>query len=97
VDGVRIASTGRQKRLACLIRAEDDADLYLMFNADTEPSVFILPPPSRPREWRLAVDTGEPAPRDACAVGEESRLPNGTNHELAARSSAVLVARHRYD
>jgi glycogen operon protein len=85
---------GRQKRLACLIRAEDDADLYLMFNADTEPSPFVLPPPSRSREWRLAVDTGQSSPRDACAVGEESRLPNGTSHELAGRSSAVLVARH---
>jgi glycogen operon protein len=84
-----------QRRLACLIRAEDGADLYLMFNADTEPSSFALPPPSRPREWRLAVDTGQPAPRDAYAVGEEGRLPDGTSHELAARSSVVLVARPR--
>jgi glycogen operon protein len=83
----------RQKRLACLIRAEDDADLYLMFNADTESSRFVLPPLPRAREWRLAADTGLPPPRDACAAGEESRLPNGTSHELAARSSAVLVAR----
>ncbi|HXJ79959.1 MAG TPA: glycogen debranching protein GlgX [Candidatus Methylomirabilis sp.] len=88
---------GGQKRLACLIRAEDDADLYLMFNADTEPSPFILPPRSRSREWRLAVDTAQRSPRDAWAVGEESRFPNGTSHELAARASAVLVARHRYD
>jgi hypothetical protein len=66
-----------------------------MFNADTEPSSFALPPPSRPREWRLAVDTGQPAPRDAYAVGEEGRLPDGTSHELAARSSVVLVARPR--
>ncbi len=86
---------GGQKRLACLIRAEGDADLYLMFNADTEPSPFILPPRSRSQEWRLAVDTAQPSPRDACAVGEESRLSNGTSHELAARSSAVLVTRHR--
>jgi glycogen operon protein len=86
---------GGQRRLACLIRAEDGADLYLMFNADTEPSPFVLPPPSRPREWRVAVDTGQPAPRDAYAVGEESRLPDGTCHELAARSSVVLVSRHR--
>jgi len=85
---------GGQKRLACQIRAEDGADLYLMFNADAKPSSFVLPPPSRPREWRLAVDTGQPAPRDAYAVGEESRLPDGTSHELAARSSVVLVARH---
>ena len=86
-----------QKRLACLIRAEGDADLYLMFNADTEPGPFILPPRSRQQEWRLAVDTAQSSPRDACAVGEESRLPNGTSHELAARSSAVLVTRPRQD
>jgi hypothetical protein len=49
----------------------------------------------RPRQWRLAVDTGAPATRDASAVGEESPLPNGSIHELAARSSAVLVARPR--
>jgi glycogen operon protein len=83
----------RQKRLACLIHADDDADLYLMFNADTEPRSFVLPPQPRSREWRLAVDTARPSPQDACAAGAESRLPDGTSHELAARSSAVLVAR----
>ena len=88
---------GRQKRLACLIRGEDGPDLYLMFNADTEPISFALPRPSRPGEWRLAVDTAQPSPRDVSAVGEEGALPNGTSYEMAARSGAVLVARHRYD
>ena len=88
---------GRQKRLACLIRCEDGPDLYLMFNADTEPISFALPRPSRPGEWRLAVDTAQPSPRDVSAVGEEGALPNGTSYEMVTRSGAVLVARHRYD
>ncbi len=86
---------GRQKRVACLIRGQDGPDLYLMFNADTEPISFALPRPPRPGEWRLAVDTAQPSPRDASAVGEEGTLPNGTSYEMAARSGAVLVARRR--
>jgi glycogen operon protein len=83
----------RQKRLACWILAEDGGDLYLMFNADPEPCAFVVPPPRPPRDWRVAVDTAQPAPRDACAAGEESPLPDGTRYELAPRSSAVLVSR----
>ena len=47
------------RSLACLIRGEDGPDLYLMFNADSEPIDFVLPTPPRPAVWRLAVDTAQ--------------------------------------
>jgi glycogen operon protein len=80
-----------QRRLACLIRGEDGPDLYLMFNAGTEPIPFVVPPPFRPGPWRLAVDTALPSVPDAGAPDDDSRLGSPASYTVAARSSVVLV------
>jgi glycogen operon protein len=82
----------REKCLACLIGGQEDQHLYLMFNADIEGTIFVLPPPSRGR-WHLAVDTAQPSPGDFRAPGEEAVLANPKSYILEPRSSAVLVAR----
>jgi glycogen operon protein len=86
-------SDSRSRSLACLIRAEDEPALYLMFNADPEPNSFVLPVPPRPGPWLVAVDTAQPSPRDCHATGEESVLASQTSYAVGSRSSAMLIAR----
>ena len=50
-----------QKRLACLVHGYEAPDLYLMFNADGEPTSFVLPALAPSRGWRLAIDTAQPS------------------------------------
>ena len=82
----------RSAKLACLIDPEDGADLYLMFNADSEQMVFILPQPPRPGPWRLAVDTAAPAPQGCHAAGEERGLASQTSYAVESHASVMLVA-----
>jgi glycogen operon protein len=83
----------REKRLACLIRGQEEADLYLMFNADTERCVFVLPPSPRPGSWRLAIDTAQGVGHDFITPGEEAAVENPRNYVVESYSSVVLVAR----
>ena len=83
----------RQKRLACLIRGKDAADLYLMFNAGSETIAFAVPPARSPRVWRLAADTAESLQEGFYGPGEEAVLTNPTSYAVEARCSVILVAR----
>ena len=83
----------RQKCLACLIRSQDVADLFLMFNAESEAVTFAVPPARSPCFWRLAADTAESSPLGFYSPGEEAALANPTNYLVQSRSSVILVAR----
>ena len=83
----------RQKSLACLIRGEGPADLYLMFNAGSETISFAVPPARSPRVWRLAADTAESLQEGFYGPGEEAVLTNPTSYAVEARCSVILVAR----
>jgi isoamylase len=83
----------RPKCLACLIRSQDVADLFLMFNAENEAVTFAVPPARSPRSWRLAVDTAESLPVDFYRPGEEAALANPASYLVQSRSSVILVAR----
>ena len=83
----------RQKCLACLIRGEGPADLYLMFNAGSETISFAVPPARSPRVWRLAADTAESLQEGFYGPGEEAVLTNPTSYAVEARCSVILVAR----
>jgi isoamylase len=80
----------RERRLACGIRGQGGPNLYLMFNADVQPIVFMLPTSVR---WQIAADTAEASPRDASAPGEELLVTNGSTYRVGPRSSVVLIAR----
>lgn len=82
----------RPKCLACWVRGQEGPDLYLIFNADHAPIDFVLPSPGS-SQWRLAVDTAQASPGDACAPGEEGALLNPRGYLVEARASVVLVAR----
>ena len=83
----------RQKCLACLIRSQDVADLFLMFNAESEAVIFTVPPPCSPNSWRLAADTAESSPLGFYSPGEEAPLANPASYLAQSRSSVILVAR----
>ncbi len=80
------------KCLACLIYAEAGPDLYLMFNASTNPVQFALPAPENNHRWRLAVDTSRPAPQDRFEPGEEVLLDDQTSCQVGSRTSVILLA-----
>jgi pullulanase/glycogen debranching enzyme len=80
-----------QRRLACLVRGVDGPDLYLMFNADTQPASFILPGLSDTRRWQLAIDTAQPS-WDVDPSERDGHGVTGPQYALGARASAVLVA-----
>jgi len=75
-----------------LIRSQDVADLFLMFNAESEAVTFAVPPRS-PCFWRLAADTAESSPRGFYSPGEEATLANPASYLVQSRSSVILVAR----
>jgi glycogen operon protein len=80
-----------QKRLACLVHGRHGPDLYLMFNADTEPASFVLPELAGSRHWGLAVDTAQPSV-DEAMQGGGGCVVNGSHYALASRCAAILVS-----
>ena len=83
----------REKFVACAIRSPDGADLFLMFNAQSEAIHFALPLPRHQRTWRIVVDTVHASPPDACALSEECLLANPASYAVQAHSSVILVSR----
>jgi isoamylase len=86
------ADPGR-KSLACLIFGQPEADLFLMFNADTAPADFSIPAARGHKIWRLAADTARPAPEDLNEPGEEPSMQDQISFRVEPRSSAILLAR----
>ncbi|MGC8780100.1 MAG: glycogen debranching enzyme, partial [Anaerolineae bacterium] len=83
-----------EKQLACLICGEGgEPDLYLMFNADIEETIFVLPAPSHGGNWHLAVDTARPSPDDIHEEGDEVLLEIQSAYPVQPRSAVILVAR----
>jgi glycogen operon protein len=82
-----------RKSFACLILGHSEADLFLMFNADTAPSDFFIPAPSGNKVWHLAVDTSRQAPEDLYEPGEEPSMGDQVTFRVGPRSSAILLAR----
>ena len=78
------------KHLACVIVGEEEPDLLLIFNAETEGVSFTLPDPPGKGQWRVALDTSRPAPDD---LSEEALLKDASRFEAGPRSSAILVNR----
>ena len=83
----------RQQCLACLIRGQDEAGLFLMFNAGSEAVTFAVPPPRSLCSWRVAVDTAASSPRGFYSPGEETALVNPASYLVQSRSSVILVGR----
>ncbi len=75
------------RSLACLIDAGEGPELYLIFNAATQPIGFALPAPHIAASWRVAVDTGRSLSERRYAV-----LSRPAFLQMQARSSAILVA-----
>jgi glycogen operon protein len=81
-----------QKRVACRVREQGEPDLYLMFNADTDPTSFVLPELARSGQWRLAIDTAQPSLGEVDPATRDAGVVSGTLYAVGSRSSAILVA-----
>lgn len=86
------ADPGR-KSFACLIFGQSEADLFLMFNADTAPSDFSIPAAPGIKTWRVAVDTSREAAGDLYEPGREPSMEERASFRVGPRSSAILLAR----
>lgn len=86
------ADPGR-KSFACLIFGQSEADLFLMFNADTAPSDFSIPAAPGIKTWRVAVDTSREAAGDLYEPGKEPSMEERASFRVGPRSSAILLAR----
>jgi isoamylase len=86
------ADSGR-KSFACLILGQSEADLFLMFNADTTPADFSIPAARGNKIWRLAADTSRRAPEDLNEPEKEPSMQDQISFRVEPRSSAILLAR----
>lgn len=82
-----------RKSFACLVFGHSEADLFLMFNADTAASDFSIPAASGHKTWRLAVDTSRQAPEDLYEAGKEPSIKDQVTFRVGPRSGAILLAR----
>lgn len=82
-----------RKSFACLIFGQSEADLFLMFNADTAPSDFSIPAAPGIKTWRVAVDTSREAAGDLYEPGKEPSMEERASFRVGPRSSAILLAR----
>jgi len=82
----------QQKSFACLIGGRSEPDLFVLFNAGTQPVDFSLPALAGNKIWRLAVDTSRPAPADLYEAGQEPSLEGQQRFRVESRSSAILSA-----
>ena len=81
------------KCLGCHVYGRDlGPDLFLIFNAATEPVSFILPGLTDGRRWHRAIDTALRAPDDLAQPGRGIRV-DLPRYSLDGRSSAILLAR----
>jgi glycogen operon protein len=100
-DGSFATWNHEDKALMCVLdgskketRAQiDDVDVLMMFNSDTGPRQFYLPPSPGGSPWRLAIDTGQPSPEDAYFPGEEIELEPDIVYQVKSRAMVVLIAK----
>lgn len=81
----------RQKSFACIVSGQNEADLFLMFNADTRSFDFTIPPLPASKIWRLAIDTSRSDPDDVFETGKEPSMQGQISFRVEPRSSAVLL------
>ncbi len=71
--------------------APDEAEIYLIVHAATEPADFALPVSGKDSSWRRFVDTSLQAGEPSCPPGKEAAIENQKRYRVAGRSVVVLV------
>jgi isoamylase len=82
-----------ERRLACLIQENEQAALFLMFNASENAADFGLPSLAQGLRWHLAVDTAGFAAQDLFAVDSEPSVDLSKSYRVQERSSAICLIR----
>jgi isoamylase len=85
-------SDPKERQLACLIRGQGEANLFLMFNAGTEAVTFALPVLPEAGRWHLAADTDSPVPQDLLEDSQEIALEDQRIYRVRPQSSVILIS-----
>ncbi|OQY42170.1 MAG: glycogen debranching enzyme GlgX [Anaerolineaceae bacterium 4572_78] len=88
------------RTLTCLIyghyerttKDRPDNDALLMFNVDSMPHTFKLPPAPYHKKWRRVIDTNLLPPLDICPVDWETKLGNQKSYQVSEQSMVVLLS-----
>jgi glycogen operon protein len=80
-----------QKCLACMVLDDERGDVFLAFNASTEPVQFALPARDDGEQWYRVVDTAAACPEDF-AENEGRLLEDQAVCPVADRSVVILLA-----
>lgn len=98
-NGRAVKWDAKENTLAVLINGHfddpaehTDDDIFMMFNSETIPALFSLPPAPNKGRWRVAIDTALPSPEDIYPKGAEPFPDNKNDYQLQPRSLAVLLA-----
>jgi glycogen operon protein len=71
---------------------EPDRDIYMAFNAWSEPLAFTVPPAPQGRPWRRVIDTALTSPADIVGLDEGPVVRVGSDYSVASFSTLVLIA-----
>ena len=78
------------RSLGCIILAEEEEDLCLLFNADSVEKSFLIPPATSTGKWHVRVDTSREMPDDINEAGKEAEELK-VGYILPERSLAILL------
>lgn len=86
--------SGSDRRLGCMVDGAGPAEstLCLLFNADAEPTEFVVPPLPAGSPWLIAVDTAQAPPQDVSALGHEPLAMEQSRHRLTDHSLVILIS-----
>jgi isoamylase len=70
-----------------------EADMLLILHSHWDDQIFALPPATKGKSWRLAVDTALAAGADAKLPGDETLLRDQKGYPVKGRSVVLLVGR----
>ncbi|VAX31528.1 Limit dextrin alpha-1,6-maltotetraose-hydrolase, partial [hydrothermal vent metagenome] len=78
------------RSFGCIILADKEEYICLLFNADFVEKRFVVPPAPGTREWHVTVDTSRETPDDIHEPGKEA-VTVKEGYILPERSLAILV------
>jgi isoamylase len=84
-----------EKRLGCLIKEEGEAILLMMFNAGTQDTEFMIPPPLPPFQWQMAFDTARTTSKEENPEDNDKRSGISKTYVLHARSNTIWARTSR--
>jgi isoamylase len=78
------------RSLSCMIHGHEE--LFFMFHAGLDDTLFVIPSSPPGTTWRRAIDTALREPDDICLSGDKGPLEAQGRYPVQSRSMVVLIA-----